>query len=207
MNELHKNNNKSRVQAIRWLVLYGIVVVIGLILATVLPRMLDAREEEYRQYIEELLQERLYQQELIDDLIEENRKLWEINEELFQKFDELFEHLEPLQEIGIVRATVTNYAPLDPNAVEGMCHDGNPYVTASGSRTTIGRTVAADPSVPFGTKVWVEGYGWRVVEDRGGAIRDGNERGDRLDVAIGSRSTALARGPHKRWAIFVWKGE
>jgi 3D (Asp-Asp-Asp) domain-containing protein len=39
--------------------------------------------------------------------------------------------------------------------------------------------VAADPAVPFGTRVWVPGYGHGVVLDRGGAIR-----GLRLDVYI-----------------------
>jgi len=51
-------------------------------------------------------------------------------------------------------------------------------VTASGVRVFPG-VVAADPAIPFGTRVWVPGYGHGVVLDRGGAIR-----GLRLDVYI-----------------------
>lgn len=39
--------------------------------------------------------------------------------------------------------------------------------TASGAPLTPGRTVACN-SLPFGAEIYIEGYGWRVVEDRGG---------------------------------------
>ena len=38
--------------------------------------------------------------------------------------------------------------------------------TASRSRPDASRTCAAPRWVPFGTRVWIEGVGWRVVEDR-----------------------------------------
>ena len=84
---------------------------------------------------------------------------------------------------------LTAYAPLDPQAVEGMCYSGDPSVTASGARVEVGVTVAADRSIPFGTPIWVEGYGWREVQDRGGAIT-----GDRLDIAVASRGEAYDIG-------------
>lgn len=40
-------------------------------------------------------------------------------------------------------------------------------VTASGVDATVGYTVAADKSIPFGTTLYIEGYGYYVVEDRG----------------------------------------
>ena len=50
-------------------------------------------------------------------------------------------------------------------------------ITASGTRARPG-TLAADTSLyPFGTIMYVPGYGYGRVEDRGGAIR-----GQRLDV-------------------------
>jgi len=138
--------------------------------------------------------------ELNEQLLKDNERLYEENEQLHNLLEELIEQLEPLQELEITKATITNYAPLDPNAVEGMCYSGDPNTTASGAPVTIGRTVAADPSIPFGTRVWIEGYGWRVVEDRGGAIR-----GNKFDVAIHCRTTAFNRGPHERWVIIDWR--
>lgn len=84
---------------------------------------------------------------------------------------------------------LTAYAPLDPNAVEGMCYSGDPNITASGARVEVGVTVAADRSIPFGTPIWVDGYGWREVQDRGGAIT-----GDRIDIAVASRGEAYDIG-------------
>jgi 3D (Asp-Asp-Asp) domain-containing protein len=49
--------------------------------------------------------------------------------------------------------------------------------TASGTQAEIG-TIAADTTLyPFGTILYVPGYGYGRVEDRGGAIK-----GNRLDV-------------------------
>ena len=41
-------------------------------------------------------------------------------------------------------------------------------ITASGTIATVGRTCAAPKNIPFGTKLYIEGIGERVVEDRGG---------------------------------------
>lgn len=41
-------------------------------------------------------------------------------------------------------------------------------ITASGVIATVGRTCAAPESIPFGTKLHIEGIGERIVEDRGG---------------------------------------
>ena len=44
-------------------------------------------------------------------------------------------------------------------------HDG---ITASGNSATYYKTVACN-SLPFGTEIYIEGYGYFIVEDRGGA--------------------------------------
>jgi len=50
--------------------------------------------------------------------------------------------------------------------------------------------VAVDPNViPYGTKLFIEGYGWAVAGDTGGAIR-----GRRIDLCYDARSEALAFG-------------
>lgn len=61
--------------------------------------------------------------------------------------------------------------------------------TASGTRATANRTIAADTSVfPFGTELVINGQVY-VVEDRGGAIQ-----GNRIDVFFDSHQAALNFG-------------
>jgi 3D (Asp-Asp-Asp) domain-containing protein len=72
-------------------------------------------------------------------------------------------------------------------------------ITASGARARHG-TVAADTSrYPFGTVVYVAGYGYGRVEDRGGAIT-----GDKLDLWFHSHAEAQAWG-RRRVYVKVWK--
>ncbi len=97
--------------------------------------------------------------------------------------------------------TITGYAPLDPQAVYGLDYIGNPAVTASGDRPIPGQTVAADKSIPFGTRVWIEGVGVRTVNDRGGAIKRG-----RLDLCMETRDEALQFGRQRRKVIILKEG-
>ena len=63
-------------------------------------------------------------------------------------------------------------------------------LTATGTKVTDGRTIAVDPSViPYGSKVYIEGYGWRVAEDCGGGVN-----GKHIDIAVDSHSQALEMG-------------
>ena len=62
-------------------------------------------------------------------------------------------------------------------------------ITASGEPVEAGVTVAADPAIPFGTRILVEGIGERVVMDRGSAIR-----GKHIDLYIADHKTALEFG-------------
>lgn len=54
-------------------------------------------------------------------------------------------------------------------------------ITASGTRAVEGVTVACPRTLPFGTRLAIEGVGVRVCEDRGSAIR-----GKHLDLFVGS---------------------
>ena len=50
--------------------------------------------------------------------------------------------------------------------------------TATMTRPKEGRTIAVDKRIiPLGSRVWIEGLGWRVAEDVGGAIK-----GRRIDI-------------------------
>lgn len=61
-------------------------------------------------------------------------------------------------------------------------------ITASGTKATANRTIAAPSTFAFGTKVVINGQTY-TVEDRGGAIQ-----GNRIDVYMNSHSEALAWG-------------
>ena len=61
-------------------------------------------------------------------------------------------------------------------------------ITASGTRATAGRTVAASSQFSFGTKLLINGNVY-TVEDRGGAIK-----GNKIDVYMDSHSQALQWG-------------
>lgn len=55
-------------------------------------------------------------------------------------------------------------------------------------------TIAADTAYyPFGTRMYVPGYGWGVVEDRGGAIKGSR----RIDLYFDSHRKALQWGRKK----------
>lgn len=90
--------------------------------------------------------------------------------------------------------TVTAYAPLDPNAVPGVCFSGDPNVTASGERPIPGETVAA--ALPFGTVLYIEGIGLRRVNDRG--VGPG-----RVDVVVNTRAEAFKIGRSQRRVIIL----
>ena len=71
-------------------------------------------------------------------------------------------------------------------------------ITASGTRAREG-TIAADVSrYPFGTIMYIPGYGFGRVEDTGSAIK-----GDHIDLLFDSHREALAWG--RQWKrVKIW---
>ena len=66
-------------------------------------------------------------------------------------------------------------------------------ITASGTRAKLG-TIAADTRYyPFGTIMYVPGYGWGRVEDIGSAIK-----GKRIDLFFSSHQKALEWGRQRK---------
>jgi 3D (Asp-Asp-Asp) domain-containing protein len=75
--------------------------------------------------------------------------------------------------------------------------DGNPWMTASGMKSGRG-VVAVDPNViPLGSKLYVEGYGYAIAGDTGGAIK-----GNRIDVFFYS-SDEMTKWGRRLVRVFV----
>lgn len=79
-----------------------------------------------------------------------------------------------------MRVVATAYSSQDP---------GVGTRTSTGARLARG-IIAVDPSViPYGTRIYIPGYGFGTAADTGGAIR-----GNKIDVAFDSRAEALQFG-------------
>lgn len=79
------------------------------------------------------------------------------------------------------------------------CHEcsGNwGHKTSSGARATEGRTVAVDTKViPYGTKLYIEGYGEFVAEDTGGSWVQGKH----IDIFLEDHSRCLDNAHGKKY--------
>ena len=92
---------------------------------------------------------------------------------------------------------ITMYAPLSAGAVGGHDYTGDPSMSYSGEEVVPGETAAAGPNIPIGTKIYVEGLGWRRVNDRGGAIGPND-----IDLAVATKEEAIRFGLQQRLVIF-----
>jgi 3D (Asp-Asp-Asp) domain-containing protein len=71
-------------------------------------------------------------------------------------------------------------------------------ITSDGSKAKRG-TIAADISLyPYGTKMYVPGYGWGEVHDTGSAIK-----GNRIDLFFSSHEKADKWGRQKLWVTII----
>lgn len=87
--------------------------------------------------------------------------------------------------VSIGTFTVYAYCPC-----EKCCGQWSGGPTASGVMPEEGRTVAADWDVlPAGTEIYIDGIGWRTVEDTGGGIS-----GNTLDLYMKDHQAALEWG-------------
>jgi len=91
----------------------------------------------------------------------------------------------------VVEMEVTAYAPFDN--VSGICNDGTPNTTSTG---TVPRheTVAVNPKqLPYGTQMMIPGHGYGIAEDTGGALRkvDGKIK---IDIYMDSYAEAIQWG-------------
>lgn len=89
----------------------------------------------------------------------------------------------------LVTLIVTAYAPFDNQS--GMCNDGDPTRTSTGTYPSRG-TIAVNPRrFPYGTKFYIEGYGEGVALDTGGAMR---QNSNKIDVFVDTYKEAINWG-------------
>lgn len=89
-----------------------------------------------------------------------------------------------------VKMLVTAYCPCQ------LCCDKTDGITASGKKAVEGITIAADKRYPFGTQMYIDGFGWRTVQDRGGAVQ-----GNHVDLYFDRHSDALEFGTRQMEVI------
>lgn len=71
--------------------------------------------------------------------------------------------------------------------------------TANGMKAGYGVAAVDTRVIPLGTKLYVEGYGYCIAADTGGAIK-----GNRIDLCYGTHSSALASGfGHKNVKVYI----
>lgn len=91
---------------------------------------------------------------------------------------------------------ITMYAPLSAGAIGGHDYSGDPSLSYNGEKVVPGKTAAAGPNIPMGTEIYVEGLGWRRVNDRGGAIGPND-----IDLAVATKEEAVKFGQQQRLVI------
>lgn len=95
------------------------------------------------------------------------------------------EYIEEPETVSLGEFEITHYCLEN---YPHICNDGDSSRTASGQAPIPDYTVAADKSIPFGTKLIIDGMEYEVM-DRGGAITEG-----RLDIAVLTHQEAINRG-------------
>ena len=129
------------------------------------------------------------------------KQLDESNKELNKSDEELKEYKNKLdianKTIKDLKSDEYELIYMGEYKITHYCAGNYPHIcgagtgkTATGTKLTPGRTVAVDPNViPYGSNIYIEGYGFRVAEDCGGAVKN-----NQIDVAVTTHDEASSLG-------------
>lgn len=145
------------------------------------------------------------QKEITADLSEENieliylpielkKSLYEANNGIVEAQEQPF--TEELREIEWIDFICTAYCGCE--LCVGKWHTDGYTLTASGWNAEENWTIAADEMYPFGTVIYIEGLGERMVMDRGSAIH-----GNHIDLYYENHEQACEWGMQTRRAYIV----
>lgn len=94
----------------------------------------------------------------------------------------------------VITMNATAYCPCSR-----CCGSNANGITASGMKASYGVVAVDRKVIPLGTKLYVEGYGYCIAADTGGAIK-----GNRIDLCYNSHQAALNSGfGHKNVKVYV----
>jgi len=142
--------------------------------------LLQATQEELASVTENLQLEYTKSEKLAAELDSATKSLGEANETILA-----LKYIE-YELVYIGEFKLTHYCC---ELRSHICGTGD-GITATGTQVTAGRTIAVDPTViPYGSKVYIEGYGWRTADDCGGAVKN-----KQIDIAVETHSDALSMG-------------
>lgn len=90
------------------------------------------------------------------------------------------------------------YSPLDDKNGLNSWGDGTVMNSGVSTAENIDTAIAVDKSViPLGSRVWIQGIGWRIALDTGGTIKD-----KKLDICMANYADAISYG--RKEVIVVW---
>lgn len=210
MGKRYKKPNKkiNKRKVIKFILFIIIIIGLGLIVNEYYNRTFDAKLVNSQVTVEEQMLEK---DKIIEELTNQIQELKNKQTELENKNKELEETIEKVRVSKLnKKTTVTSrsgstartestnsnekwiWANVSAYCACSKCCGKTNGITSSGTKATVGRTIAAPSSYSFGTKIELEGLGTYIVEDRGGAIQ-----GNKIDVYFASHSEALAFGRKK----------
>ena len=167
-------------------------IVVSIIFTFNIQIQIQSKVEQFEQDKENIMKEIKEQGDRIENI---GDRLEKIDDELEYQKEEYNKIIDILD---IQEFSTTMYAPLDPEAVEGGCFEGDRNITASGEEVRLYETVASGEDIEFGTKIYLEDFGLLEVNDRGGAIGEGD-----IDIAVESLEEAQKWGRRERAGIII----